>query len=73
MANNRMWLVHGPSGQRVLLGKRMGHGWYHTAGDKELGFMIKSFLEDCWEMSDFAEQDSFTLEVEARPRAREKP
>ena len=30
MANNRMFLVHRPSGLAVFLGKRMGHGWYTT-------------------------------------------
>ena len=30
MANNRMFLVHRPSGLAVFLGKRMGHKWYTT-------------------------------------------
>ena len=28
MANNRMFLLHRPSGKAVYLGKRMGWGWY---------------------------------------------
>ena len=28
MANNRMFLVHRPSGMAVFLAKRMGYGWY---------------------------------------------
>ena len=30
MANNRMYLVHKPSGYYVYLGKRMGEGWYDS-------------------------------------------
>lgn len=30
MANNRMYLVHKPSGYHVYLGKRMGEGWYDS-------------------------------------------
>ena len=30
MANNRMFLVHRPTGLAVFLGKRMGHEWYTT-------------------------------------------
>ena len=63
MANNRMWLVHKPSGERVLIGKRMAIGWYHTASNEKLGAMIKVFLERC-ELFRFEEQDSFTLELE---------
>lgn len=33
MANNRMWLVHKPSGSAVFLGKRMGGSWYGTPED----------------------------------------
>lgn len=28
MANNRMYLLHRPSGRAVYLGKRMASGWY---------------------------------------------
>lgn len=36
MANNRMYLVHVPSGLTVCIGKRMGGGWYMAAatGDR---------------------------------------
>lgn len=27
MANNRMYLVHHPSGRRVVIAKDWGHGW----------------------------------------------
>lgn len=30
MANNRMYLLHRPTGKAVYLGKRMGYGWYGT-------------------------------------------
>ena len=31
MANNRMYLVHTPTGLAVFLGKRMAHGWYRNS------------------------------------------
>lgn len=34
MANNRMFLVHRPSGLAVSLGKRMTDGWYISAGPR---------------------------------------
>jgi len=36
MANNRMWLVHRPSGVAIRLGKHMGIGWYAPPEASEL-------------------------------------
>jgi hypothetical protein len=33
MANERMFLLHAPSGYYVRLGKRMGWGWYGVPQD----------------------------------------
>ena len=33
MANNRMWLLHKPTGKAVFLGKRMDDSWYGTPDD----------------------------------------
>ena len=33
MANNRMFLLHRPSGMAVYLGKRMATGWYDAPDD----------------------------------------
>lgn len=33
MANNRMFLLHVPTGKAVFLGKRMGDVWYGTPED----------------------------------------
>ena len=35
MANNRMWLVHVPTGRRVLLAKRFGGDWEVWEGGKQ--------------------------------------
>jgi hypothetical protein len=35
MANNRLFLVYRPTGAAVLLGKRMGWGWYTKPGINE--------------------------------------
>lgn len=36
MANNRMFLVHRPSGLTVCLGKRMGSGWYKPPTEEKM-------------------------------------
>jgi hypothetical protein len=36
MANNRMFLIHKPSKLGVMLGKRMGWGWYAAPEKEEL-------------------------------------
>jgi len=36
MANNRMWLVHRPTGIAVMLGKRMGSYWYNAPEKDQL-------------------------------------
>lgn len=36
MANNRMFLVHRPTGIGIMLGKHMGRGWYSEPKEGEL-------------------------------------
>ena len=36
MANNRLWLVHRPTGRAVKLGKRMAWGWYDPPSQARL-------------------------------------
>lgn len=61
MANNRLWLVHKSTGERVMLGKRMVQGWYVREGvdmTKQLdNFFAKTEQE-------YAAQDDFELEFE---------
>ena len=60
MANNRMFLVHLPTGLAVFLGKRMGHGWYTT--DRCTSAQI---LFDVLESQYFyAGQDDFAIALE---------
>lgn len=64
MANNRMFLVHVPTGLAVGLGKRMGWGWY-TANAATIGQKIQ-LLYDTLE-KDYAyegEQDDFAVAME---------
>ena len=62
MANNRLWLVHRPSGRRVFLGKRMAWGWYGAPEDT--GARLNAMFEaiEC-------DQDDFELVMEDASRA----
>ena len=61
MANNRMFLVHRPSGLAVFLGKRMGHGWYTT--DRCIGVQeLFDALEN--EHTYYNQQDDFAVALE---------
>ena len=44
MANNRMYLVHIPTGLAVFLGKRMSSGWY-TAKEELIGPDVQKLFE----------------------------
>lgn len=55
MANNRMWLVHKPTGRRVLLGKRLDGDWY--IGNLDLSEEMEKFLGDIYD-------DQFCLAME---------
>lgn len=66
MANNRMFLVHVPTGLAVHLGKRMGWGWYmkdktqQTMGDRMA--LLFQVLED--EHDYGGRQDDFAVALE---------
>lgn len=45
MANNRMWIVHRPTGVCQILAKRMAVGWYHPHHWDGLG-EFWTYLED---------------------------
>lgn len=67
MANNRMFLVHIPTGLAVGLGKRMGWGWYLT-DTLAVGPHIEklyTILKD--EFNYEGEQDAFRLMMETDP------
>lgn len=63
MANNRLWLVHRPSGAAVFLGKRMAFGWYQNMGETIEGRLDAFFSEAC-DVSDLKSQDDFILVME---------
>ncbi len=58
MANNRMWLVHRPTGLAVLLGKRMLRGWYRPPSREHLSEFYE-FLDE-YENA----QDDFVIALE---------
>ena len=76
MANNRMFLVHVPSGLGVHLGKRMAYGWY--GADQELGERLNRFYAMLTERGleeggNVEEQDAFALAMEDADGAMEMP
>lgn len=62
MANNRMFLLHRPTGKSVLLGKRMGWGWYAVPEN------VKERIEALFAIVDGSEyegsQDDFCVALE---------
>lgn len=60
MANNRLWLVHRPSGLSVFLGKRMASGWYGAPPD--LGEKLNSLFTAAEDAE--GSQDDFVLAIE---------
>jgi hypothetical protein len=57
MANNRLWLVHRPTGEAVRLGKRLSDGWY----DPPSIDAMNAFFERA---AVCGEQDDFVLALE---------
>ncbi len=66
MANNRLYLIHRPSGAWVQLGTRMGFGWGSSKFD--LNERINNFFQLAKESSDDESQDEFILAMENVPR-----
>ncbi len=52
MANNRMFIMHKPSGKKVYIGKRMSHGWHGVPDNiqemitKLFEYVEYDFIED---------------------------
>jgi len=62
MANNRLWLMHRPSGKAICLGRRAAYGWENR--NKDLGPDLAAFFNATLELSDGREQDDFLLLME---------
>jgi len=62
MANERMFLLHVPSGYSVYLGKRMGWGWYDA--DESTGPRIQRLFEMVETQQAEGEQDAFAIAFE---------
>ena len=63
MANNRMFLMHRPSGLAVYLGKRMAWGWYGTP--ENIAENIKNLFDvSIDETCKPSDQDDFCIAME---------
>jgi len=60
MANNRMFLIHKPTKLGILLGKRMGYGWYSAPKQDEINRFYEYLAYDLME----ERQDDFVLAME---------
>ena len=61
MANNRMYLLHIPTGKKLKLGKRMGGGYY----DPPTAEQMDAFFSECEDKTERANDlDAFVLEFE---------
>ena len=68
MANNRMYLIHSPTGQGVFVGKRMGHGWYDVPNN--LAENVRRLFEYV-ERESPGISDDFKIVMEDPPSVRE--
>ena len=59
MANNRMYLIHRPSGLGVSLGKRMVGPWYNAPDKNEMEMFYHHIFFNC-----DGSNDDFVLAVE---------
>jgi hypothetical protein len=72
VVKNRLYLVHRPTGQAVLLGKRGDVGWFTT--DRDLGLLVNSFFGICErKLPVGGDQDDFVLAMECTPGSDAKP
>lgn len=67
MANNRMYLLHPPSGKAVYIAKRMGFGWYRNRSAESLWRDIMRLFKTL--QNDFPgfaiTQDDFAIAMES--------
>ena len=64
MANNRLFIIDGKTGERVMLAKTHGGGWYLSVTKKELGEWMTSHDERACIGNCFDEPTNLRLEVE---------
>ena len=57
MANNRMFLIHRPTMIGIMLGKRMGYGWYRPPSEEDMSV----FYDIAIDHSDGQSQDDFFI------------
>ena len=63
MANERMFLLHRPSGKMILLGKHMGEEWYKPPTEEELSKFYESVYQTC--IHDGLSNEDFVLAIES--------
>ena len=65
MANNRMYLIFKPTGQRIMLAKRMGQEWYVKSETLEAD--LDAFFETCYVLhceTPESHPDDFEIQLE---------
>jgi hypothetical protein len=60
MANNRLWLVHRPTGDKVMIGKRLAQAWWTPTMMSE----TNNFFDRCFENTGVISQDDFQLVID---------
>jgi len=60
MANNRLFLMHVPTGKALMLGKRMALGWYQQPTVEDFEKFYNETLDD----GGVENQDNFKLMIE---------
>jgi|GEM_PF-7059384 len=63
MADNRLWLIHRPTGLGIMLGKVLASPWY-TAGDDMTRDMDRYFAVVAGESEDYGRAPDFILAAE---------
>lgn len=62
MANNRMFLLHKPSGKAIFLGKRLISGWYDVP--ERLSEKVQSLFDAAFEATGPDGEDDFCIALE---------
>lgn len=69
MADERMYLLHEPSGFNVYLGKRMGWGWYGVPDN--LNERVQKLYDMVESQEAEGDQDAFIIAFESDPRLKD--
>lgn len=66
MADNRLWLIYKPTGVGLLIGKRLGEGWY-CKGDDMSDALQEFYAHALDDYPESGDQDDFVLWRQDQP------